>query len=196
MSSRAIRGILPCSGTQTFSQSLLQALLVCQGRVQRTRRICPNEASVGLFFRDKHAVPEHVNVRAGRNQRALHSLLALGQDKICNSAFGIVVAPMVSFIPVGIFECIIRGSIDIMLHAFVSCDFVGSNTVEELIFLTQGETICIDPRSVNPVEGSMQIFLIVLRSFYQGDIRKVCQLFCSGRVGIPSQHSYSVAFAR
>ena len=73
-----------------------------------------------------------------------------------------------------------------MLHPFMSCDFIGPTTVEQLILLPKGKAICIDPRSVNTMERGVQIFLVVLRALEQGHIWKFCELLCTGRVNIAS----------
>jgi len=82
-----------------------------------------------------------------------------------------------------------------MLHPFMSCDFIGPTTVKQLILLPKGKAICIDPCSVNTMERCVQIFLVILRAFDQGNIWKFCDLLCTGRVDIASQDSNSEAFA-
>ena len=69
----------------------------------------------------------------------------------------------------------------------MSCDFIGSKPIKQLILLPKGEAICIDPRSVNTTERCVQIFLVILRAFDQGNIWKFCDLLCTGRVDIASQ---------
>lgn len=74
-----------------------------------------------------------------------------------------------------------------MLHPFMSCDFIGPTTVEQLILLPKGKAICIDPRAVNTMEGSVQIFLVVLCALDQGHIWEFRDLLCTSRVDIASQ---------
>ena len=84
---------------------------------------------------------------------------------------------MVIFIPVRVFQGKICSGIDVMLYSFMSCNFIGSASVEQLIFFPKGETICIDPRSVDATECFMQIFLAVLLAFNKGNFGKFCNLY-------------------
>jgi hypothetical protein len=65
------------------------------------------------------------------------------------------VAPVVIIIPVRMLEGKVCTGIDIMLYAVVSCDFICSTAIKQLILLPEGKTISINPCAVNSLERFM-----------------------------------------
>jgi hypothetical protein len=49
-----------------------------------------------------------------------------------------------------------------MLDAFMSRYLICADSVEQFVFLADGETVCVYPCSVDAFEGSMEVFLGVL----------------------------------
>jgi hypothetical protein len=111
-----------------------------------TGGINPRKRPVYLLVRNEPPVEEHVHVRTSHNARACHAVLALSEDEIRDSTLCIVVAPVIVLVPVRIFQSVVRGSVDVVLHALVPSDLVRSNAVKQLVFLAESEAIGVDPK--------------------------------------------------
>jgi hypothetical protein len=71
--------------------------------------------------------------------------LALRNDKLSNSTLGVIVAPMILLVPVGVLDSIVSRGVDIVLYAFMSGNFVSSNAVEKLVLFSDRKAIGVNP---------------------------------------------------
>jgi len=117
----------------------------------------------------------------------------LGENEVCNSAFGIIVAPVVLRIPVGVFEGIVDRGVEEVLDALGPGNFIGSNTIEKLVFLPEREAISIDPSTPCSMERSVQVLLVVLATLDQRDIRQFSEALCSFGLNATGEHADGIA---
>jgi hypothetical protein len=101
-------------------------------------------------------------IRPSDEKGACHSLLALRKNELSNSTFGIIVAPMILLVPVRILDSIVGRSIDVVLYALMSGDFVSSNAVEKLVLFSDREAIGVHPSTPYAMESFVQVLLVVL----------------------------------
>jgi len=103
------------------------------------------------------------------------------------AALGIVMANVVLLIPPGLLQRVINGSPDIVMDLLVPCNFVGSEPVEELGLFAEHEAVKVHPSTVNAVEGTMQVLLVVLSALDQCDIRQDGKSLCTIRLCVASE---------
>jgi hypothetical protein len=69
---------------------------------------------------------------------------------------------MILLVPVRILDSIVGRSIDVVLHALMSGDFVSSYAVEKLVLFSDRKAIGVHPSTPYAMESFVQVLLIVL----------------------------------
>ena len=146
-----------------------------------------------MLLRQEHAVKQHIHVGPGSQDGACHPLLTLRKNEVRDSTLGVIVAPMILLIPVGVLDSIVGGSVDVVLYALMPRDFVSSNPIEEFTLLSYREAIGVHPGTPDAMERFVQVFLIILAALDKTDIRQFRYVLGTFGVGIASKHSNGVA---
>ena len=146
--------------------------------------ITPQKRPIRLFDRHEQPIREHVHVRPGAKEGALHLLLPLCEDELSNPPLGVHMTAMVFLVKACDRQGVFDVCPDVVLHTFCPGNLVGPEVVEEFVLLSQCKTVHVDPCAVNASEGFMQIMLVVLGALDQGHILKSSKLLGAGRLDV------------
>lgn len=148
-----------------------------------------------MCLRHEHAIIQHIHVGPSPQDRTCHSLLILRENEICNSAFGIVVSPVIFLVPVGVLDGVVCSSVDVVLYLLVSCNLVRAYTVEKLVPLANSEAVRVHPSAPDAMESSVQVFLAVLAALNKTDVRQFGYVLCAFGGDVAGKYSNGVTAA-
>jgi hypothetical protein len=77
----------------------------------------------------------------------------------------------------------------------VSRDLVCSYSAEELALLSKSEAVRVHPSAPVAMNGSVQVFLIVLAAFDKTDVRQFGYVLCASGGDVAGKHSDNVTLA-
>jgi hypothetical protein len=148
-----------------------------------------------VCLRHEHAIIQHVHVGPSSQDRSRHPLLALRENELRNSTFGIVVPPVILLIPFGVFNCIVGRGIDVVLYPLVSCDLVRSYAVEKFVLLSDSEAVRVHPGAPDAIKSPVQVLLTILAALNEGNVRQFGYVLGAFGVDVACEHAGGITAA-